>query len=96
MTQRYVFYFSMGADAKAAVRDAQKAARALGAVVVKVGVGTMLVEAAAATAAEVALALPEWQYAPENKRTEIPERGPLQRTRLKLIIDAPKRSGRVK
>lgn len=56
----------------------------MGANVIKAGIGTMLVEATPAAAAEVAKALPEWRYAIERKSTEIPEQGPLKRTRLKL------------
>lgn len=80
--QRFVFYFLMGTDAEA-VRAARKTASALGAKVLKAGLGTMLVEAAPAKAAEVAKALPQWSYAQEKKTTQVPEAAPLQRTRVK-------------
>ena len=88
--QRYVFYFSMGIGTEAALRAARKITCAHGAEVIKAGVGTMLVEATPAKAAEVAKALPEWQYAPERKTTGIPERERLQRTKLKLAVSAAK------
>lgn len=83
--QRYVFYFSLGVGAQAAVRAARKTASDLGATVVKAGLGTMLVEAPAAKVAEVAQALPQWRYAREKRTTQLPEAAPLQRTRAKQV-----------
>lgn len=83
--QRFVFYFSMGTCTQAMVRAASKTASSLGATVIKAGLGTMLVEAAPAVAAEVGRALPHWRYAKEQQAIQLPESGPLQRTRQKLV-----------
>jgi hypothetical protein len=88
--QRYVFYFSMGTGSQAAVRAARKAVSALGATVIKAGVGTLLVEATPAKAAEMAEALPLWRYVQEKTVARLPERGALQRKRLKLAANAAK------
>ncbi len=89
--QRYVFYYAMGAGTRAAVRAAQMTASALGATVIKVGMGTLLVEATQAKAAELANALPEWRHAQERLTTQLPESEALQRTRQKLAATQPKR-----
>lgn len=80
----------MGVGSQAAVRAARKTASALGATVIKAGMGSRLVEATPAEAAEVAKALPRWSCARENGTTQLPERGALERTRLKSAANVAK------
>jgi hypothetical protein len=77
---RYVFYAVQPVDAKV-VTAAKKTAAALGATVVRTVAGSMLLEAPAAKAAQVAKALPGWRYSVETKTHRLPERTPLQRAR---------------
>ena len=79
---RYVFYCPLTLDAKA-VSAAKKKAASLGATVVRAGAGSMLLEAENAAIKQVAKALPDWRYSVESKVHRLPERTPLQRTRLK-------------
>lgn len=88
--QRYVFYFAMGTCTQAAVRAAQMKASALGVTVIKVGTGTLLVEATPAKAAEMAKVLPQWRAAREKRTTHLPEGEALQRARLKRTGNAAK------
>lgn len=77
---RYVFYSADAVDAKT-LTAARKTARALGATVVGTAAGSMLVEALATKAAEVAKALPGWRYTVDRKSARLPERTPLQRAK---------------
>jgi hypothetical protein len=79
--QRFVFY-SPSLDRKALLAAKRTASR-LGATVVRSLAGSMLLEAPRAKAAEVAEALPGWQYSAEKKVQRIPERTPLDRARVK-------------
>lgn len=45
--------------------------------------GTMLLEVTPAEVPEVAKALPGWRYAAERKTTRVPERKPLERSKLR-------------
>lgn len=78
---RYVFFCADAGNAKA-LTAAKKTARALGATVLGAAAGSMLVEAPAVKASELARALPGWQYTAERKTARVPERTPLQRGRL--------------
>ncbi len=78
---RFVFYNSQCLDPKS-LTVAKKTAREKGATVLRAAVGTMLVEAAPADAAEVARALPGWRYSAETRTHRVPERTTLQRAKL--------------
>ena len=77
---RYVFYAKDSLDAKT-VRAARATASALGATVVRTGVGTLLLEIAAGDVRKLAPALPDWRYSAERHATRIPERTPAERVR---------------
>jgi len=77
---RYVFYAKESLDAKT-IRAARATVRALGASVVRTGVGTMLLEVEPECVRKVARALPQWRYSVERHATRIPERRPAERLR---------------
>lgn len=86
---RYVFR-SSDAQSNQALAAAVKAARSVGATVVKSLAGTMLLEVTPAQVPEVAQALPGWRYAAERKTTRVPERKPLERTKARGALATAK------
>ena len=79
--ERYVFFNAKASDPKS-LTAAKKTARDLGVTVVGAFAGSMLVEAPAAKAKQVAQALPGWRYTAERKTARVPERGPLERAKM--------------
>jgi hypothetical protein len=86
---RYVFFNSDAQDAKV-LAAAKKVARSRGATVMKSLAGTMLLELAPARVPEVARALPGWRYSVESKTARVPERKPLQRSKVRPGLAAAK------
>lgn len=86
---RYVFR-NRDAQCKQALAAAAKAARSLGATVVKSLAGTMLLEATPAQVPEVAQASPGWRYAAERKTARVPEPKLLERPKARGALTAAK------
>ncbi|ABM97266.1 hypothetical protein Mpe_B0494 (plasmid) [Methylibium petroleiphilum PM1] len=84
---RYVFVNASALDDQA-LAAAVKAARSRGATVVKSLAGTMLLEVTPAQVPEVSQALAGWRYAAERKRTRVPERKPLERSKARGALAA--------
>ena len=82
---RFVFFPQSASDAKLDAKSlaaAKKVVRERGAIVVRTAAGGMLLEVDAATAAQIARALPGWSYTIERKTTRLPERSPLERAKM--------------
>lgn len=84
---RYVLRNSDAQSNQALAADV-KAARSLGATVVKSLAGTMLLEVTPTQVPEVARALPGWRYAAERKTARVPERKPLERSKARGALAA--------
>ena len=79
--KRYVFYSSQLSVDRKVVTAARKLATSLGATVVRIVAGSMLLEATPAKAVQVAKALPGWHYSVETQGHRIPEHSPLKLVR---------------